>query len=126
MLRTVPRVLVAMGVVAAAATTAGCGGGVDKTQPCNDIQQEIQNLVQTAAGQAKDPAALNKTLRDSAAKIRDRGAPVGDEVEHASDEAATALEQLADRLTEGTPQQADLAPLVDAGKKIRDACAPSS
>jgi hypothetical protein len=119
-------VLVAMGVVTVAATTAGCGGGVDKTQSCNDIQQEIRNLVQTAADQVQDPEALGKSLRDSAVKIRDQGAPVGGDVEQATDEAAKALEQVADQLAEGPPQQSDLAPLVEAGSKIREACTPAS
>jgi ABC-type transporter Mla subunit MlaD len=118
-------VLVAMGVVTAVATSAGCGGSVDKTQPCNDIQQEIRNLVQTAADQVKDPEALGKSLRDSAAKIRDQGAPVGGDVKQASDDAAKALEQVADRLAEGPPQQSDLAPLVEAGSKIGKACTPA-
>lgn len=121
MLRTVPRVLFVMGVVAAA-TTAGCGG-VDKTQPCKNIQQEIQNLLQTGMNQINDPQALSNTLRESATKIRNEGEPVGGDVEQASDEAGAALEHLADRLTQGAPQQSDLDPLIEAGTKIRSACA---
>lgn len=121
MLRTVPRVLFAMGVAAVAAT-AGCGG-VDKTQPCKNIQLEIQNLLQNGIKQINDPPALSQTLRDGATKIRDEGEPVGGDVEQASDDAGTALENLADRLAEGSPQQSDLDPLIDAGTKIRSACA---
>ncbi|MGH3925298.1 MAG: hypothetical protein ACRDTT_20965 [Pseudonocardiaceae bacterium] len=121
MLRTIPRVLVAMGVVAAA-TTAACGGA-DKTEACNNIQQEVQNLFQTASQQIDDPQALASTLRDSATRIRDEGEPVGGAVEQASGETATALNQLADRLAAGSTQQSDLDPLVDAGTKIREACA---
>ena len=121
MLRTVLRVLVAMGVVAAAATTAGCGGGADKTQACADIQQEIRRLAETAAAQSQDPEALGTSLRDSAAKIRDQGVPVGGDVKQASEEAATTLSQFADRVAEGTWQQADLASLVEANNRIREA-----
>ena len=122
MLRTIPRVLVAMGVVAAVATTAACGGA-DKTEACNNIEQEVQNLFQTASQQIDDPQALANTLRDSATKIRDEGEPVGGAVEQASEETASALTQLADRLAEGNAQQSDLDPLLQAGTKIREACA---
>lgn len=120
MRRTVPRVLFVMGVVAAA-TTAGCA--VDKAQPCKNIQQEIQNLLRNGVQQINDPQALIKTLRESAARIRKEGDPVGGDVERASDEAGTALEHLADRLAEGPPQQSDLDPLLQAGTKIGSACA---
>jgi hypothetical protein len=120
-LRMIPRGLVTIGVVAVAATTTACGG-VDKTQPCKNIQQEIQTLVQTSSKQVNDPKAMAATVKNSAAKIRDEGEPVGGEVKKASDEAATALEQLAAKLTSGTPQQADLDPLLKAGSNIKAAC----
>lgn len=122
MLRLIPRVLVAMGVVAAAATTTACGA--DKQEACKNIQQEIQNLAQTASKQIDDPQALGNTLRDSAGRIREQGGPVGGDVEQASEEAAGALERVAGRMADGTPPQAaDLTPLVDAGTKVREACA---
>ncbi|MGH3795281.1 MAG: hypothetical protein ACRDSP_10360 [Pseudonocardiaceae bacterium] len=114
--------LVAIGVVAAAATTAGCGGGVDKAQPCKNIQQEIQNLFQTSAKQINDPKALIGTLKDGATKIRNEGDPVGGDVKKAADEAGTALDQLADKMSHGTPTQADLDPLLKAGGNIKSAC----
>lgn len=125
MLRTIPRVLAAMAVVAAAATTAGCGDAVttaDKNQACTNIQQEFQNLVQAGTQQRQDPQALSETLRGSATKIRDQGAAVKGDVEQATGEAATALEQLASRLASGTPEQADLNTLVQSGTKISTAC----
>lgn len=121
MLRMIPRVLVAMGVVATIATTAGCGA--DKQEACKSIEQEIQNLFQTASKQIDDPEALTTTLRDSATKIRDQGGPVGGDVEKASEDAAGALERVADRMADGSTQQSDLQPLVDAGTKLREACA---
>lgn len=112
--------------MAVAATTAGCGGEtVDKPQACANIQQEFQSLVQAGTQQREDPQALAETLRSSATKIRDQGAAVeGDDVEQATHDAATALEQLADRLAAGEPQQADLNTLVESGTKIRAACGP--
>lgn len=126
MLRTVPRVLVAVGVVVAAATAAGCGGDdtVDKTQACANIQQEFMNLVQAGTQQRQDPQALAETLRNSATKIREQGGSVKGDVEQATGEAATALDQLADRLAAGGPQQSDLDTLVDSGTRIRAACGP--
>lgn len=122
MLRTIPRVLGAVAVIAAAATTAGCGGA-DKTQACENIQQEIQHLVQTGIEQRSDPPAFAKSLQDSAATIRNEGEPVGGDVEQAAEQAATALEKLSERMTQGSLQQADLNPLVEAGTQIREACA---
>lgn len=119
----IPRVLLVVGIAATAATAAGCGGA-DKTEACNNIQQEFQNLVRTATQQREDPPALAETLRSSATKIRDQGKPVEGDVEQATGEAATALEQLADRLTSGSQQQSDLDTLVDSGTKIREACTP--
>lgn len=121
MLRLIPRVLVTMGVVAVAATTTACGA--DKQEACKNIQQEIQTLFQTASKQIDDPQALGNTLRDSAGKIRDQGGPVGGDVEQASEDAAGALERVAERMADGAPQQSDLRPLVDAGTKLREACA---
>lgn len=119
-LRTVPRALFVMGVLVAA-TTAGCG--VDKAQPCKNIEQEIQSL-QAGMKESTDLQALSETLRGSATKIRDEGESVGGDVENASGEAATALEHLADQLSEGgTLQQSDVAPLREAGPKIGSACA---
>ncbi|MGH3917321.1 MAG: hypothetical protein ACRDTC_28505 [Pseudonocardiaceae bacterium] len=107
----------------AVAAAAGCGG-VDKTQPCMNIQQEIQSLLQIGINQVNDPPALATTLRESATKIRNEGEPVGGDVEQAADEAGTALERLAERLGEdGEPQQSDLDPLLKAGADIRAACA---
>lgn len=123
MLRMIPRVLVAIGIVAATATTAGCGGA-DKAEACKSIEQEIQSLFQKSSTQVNDPQALAKSLRDSATKIRDQGEPVGDEVEQASQDAAGALEKVADSIADGSPQQSDLQPLLDAGTKLRTACAP--
>lgn len=125
-LRTIPCVLVAVGVVAAAAAAAGCGADktADKTQACANIQQEFQSLVQAGTQQRQDPQALSESLRNSATKIRDQGGAVEGDVEQATSEAATALEQLADRLTTGTPQQSDLDTLVESGTKIRAACGP--
>ena len=123
MLRMIPRVLVTIGVVAAAATVPGCAG-VDKTQPCKNIQQEIGTMFQTSAKQVNDRNAMAGSLKTSAAKIRNEGKPVGGDVEKASDEAATAVENLADKLAHGaTPQQADLDPLLKAGSNIKSACA---
>lgn len=122
MLRMIPRVLVAIGVVAATATTAGCGA--DKAEACKSIEQEIQSLFQKATTQVNDPQALAASLRDSATKIRDQGEPVGDEVEQASQDAAGALDKVADSIADGSPQQSDLQPLLDAGTKLRTACAP--
>jgi len=119
-LRTVPRALLVMGVVVAA-TTAGCG--VDKAQPCKNIEQEIQSL-QAGMKDINDLQALSATLRDSATKIRNEGESVGGDVENASGEAATALEHLADQLSQGgTLQQSDVAPLREVGPKIGSACA---
>ncbi|HEU0089038.1 MAG TPA: hypothetical protein VFQ77_15550 [Pseudonocardiaceae bacterium] len=109
-------------VTVAAAATAGCGGA-DKTQACKNIQQEIQNLVQTSLQQRKDPQALTKTLQDSATKIRDQGEPVGGDLEQAAEQAASALTTLSERMAQGVPQQSDLDPLVEAGTRIREACA---
>ena len=123
MLRMIPRVLVTIGVVAAAATVPGCGG-VDKAQPCKNIQQEIQTMFQTSAKQRNDPKAMAGSLKASATKIRNEGKPVGGDVEKASDEAATAVEQLAGKLANGAAtQQADLDPLLKAGSNIKSACA---
>lgn len=117
----IARVLVAMGVVAAVAATAGCGA--DKQEACKNIKQEIQALPQKASTQINEPKALAQTLRDSAAKIRDQGGPVGGDVESASDGAAGAFERVADRVANGKPQPADLQPLLDAATKVREACA---
>jgi hypothetical protein len=126
-LGTVPRVLIALGVVAAAATATGCGDSaakVDKTQACTSIQQEFQNLLQAGIAQREDPQALSGTLRSSATKIRDQGSAAEGDLGQATGEVATALEQLADRLRTGTPQQSDLDTLVESGTKIGEACGP--
>lgn len=117
----IPRVLIAMGVVAAVAATTGCGA--DKQEACKNIEQEIQTLFQKASTQINDPQALAQTLRDSAEKVRDQGGPVGGDVESASEDAAGALERVADRMADGKTQQSDLQPLLDAGTKLRQACA---
>ncbi|MGH3942963.1 MAG: hypothetical protein ACRDTG_30950 [Pseudonocardiaceae bacterium] len=120
MLRTVPRALFVIGVVVAA-TTAGCGA--DKAQTCKNIEQEIQSL-QAGMKEITDLQALSNTFRESATKIRNEGESVGGDVENASGEAATALEQLADRLSQGAkPEQAEVASLRQAGPKIQSACA---
>ncbi|MGH3929138.1 MAG: hypothetical protein ACRDTF_04090 [Pseudonocardiaceae bacterium] len=112
--------LFVMGVMVAA-TTAGCG--VDKAQPCKNIEQEIQSL-QAGMKEVNDLQALSETLRDSATKIRDEGESVGGDVENASGEAATALERLADRLSQGgAPEPAEVASLREASPKIQSACA---
>lgn len=121
MLRTIPRVLAAIGVAAVAATTAACGGA-DKTQACDNIEQEFQNLVQATSQHIDDPEAMANSVRQSAEKIREEGEPVGGDVEAATEEAATALTRLAERVADGTIQQTDLDPLVTAGTKIRQAC----
>ena len=121
MLGMIPRVLVAVGVVAAVATTTGCGA--DKQEACKNIEQEIQTLFQRASTQIDDPQALAQSLRDSAGRVRDQGGPVGGDVEQASEDAAGALERVADRITDGKTQQSDLQPLLDAGAKLRQACA---
>lgn len=118
-LRTFPRALLVIGVVVAA-TTAGCG--VDKAQPCKNIEQEIQSL-KAGMKEITDLQTLSDTFRDSATKIRNEGESVGGDVENASGEAATALENLADRLSKGAPEQSDFASLVEAGPKIESACA---
>jgi methyl-accepting chemotaxis protein len=122
-LRTIPRVLATVGLMAAVATAAGCGDDVDKTQACNDIKQEFQDLSQKSAQQVGDPQALAKTLRESASAIRERGEPVGGEVAQAATDGATALERLAGRALDGSMSQPDFALLIDAGEEIGTACA---
>lgn len=122
MLRTVPRVLVTIGFVGAVVLTAGCGGEVDKAQACSDIKQELRTLSQAAAQQVGDPQALAKTLRDSAAKIRDHGEPVGDAVQQATADGSAALQNLAARVTDAPAEQPDLTPLIAAGEQLRTAC----
>lgn len=120
MLQMVPRLLVAVGVVAAVLTTTGCGA--DKAEACKNIDQQIQSLFREAPKLLHDKPALAKTLRDAAAKIRDEGGPVGDDVEDASKNAAVALEHVADRVNKGVAQKSDIQLLLDAGTRLNQVC----
>lgn len=119
-LRMIPRLLVAVGVVATVATTTGCGA--DKAEACKNIDQEIQTLFQEAPKQAHDKPALAKTLREAAGRIRDAGGPVGGNVGEASKNAAVALERVGDRVNKGEAQKSDLQLLLDAGTRLNQAC----
>ena len=94
----VSRLLAVVGVVAAVVTTTGCTA--DKAEACKNIDQEIQALFQVAPKQAHDKPVLARTLHEAAGKIRDEGGPVGGNVEEASENAAVALERVADRVNE--------------------------
>lgn len=120
MLRVISRLLVVVGVVAGVATTTGCGA--DKAQACENIEQEVQTLFQTAPKQADDKPALAKTLREAAGKIRDEGGPVGGNVEAASENAARALESVAGRVNMGELQTSDIKLLLDARTRLNEAC----
>lgn len=121
MSRTIPRVLVAIAVVAAAATTAGCGDD-GTAEACNALKLEVQSLAQTAGGQLDDPETLALTVRSSSVNIRTHGEEAGGDVESAATEVADALEQLSNSIADGSWQNADLAAVSEAGQKIRAAC----
>ncbi|MGH4027109.1 MAG: hypothetical protein ACRDRV_21270 [Pseudonocardiaceae bacterium] len=116
----VPRLLVAVGVVAAVVTTTGCAA--DKAEACQNIDQEIQALFRTAPRQAHDKPVLARTLHAAAGKIRAEGGPVGGDVEEASENAAVALDHVAGRVIKGEAQKSDLELLLDAGTRLNQVC----
>lgn len=119
-LRMVPRLLVAVGVMATVVTTTGCGA--DKAEACKNIDQQIQTLFQTVPKLIRDKPALATTLREAAGTIRDEGGPVGGDVEEASENAADALERVAGRVHQGEARRSDIQLLLDAGTRLNQAC----
>jgi hypothetical protein len=72
--------------------------------------------------QISDPQGLAKTYSDGAAKIREEGKKGGGDVETAANDVAAAMESLGQQVGAGSAQMPDVAPLTNAGIKLKDAC----
>lgn len=106
--------------VLATALLSGCSGG--DTAACEAITKELNTIATEGMKQISDPAALAKTYSDGAAKVRAEGAKAGGDVQSASDELATVMEDFGKTLTANNGQIPDAGAFSAASVKVTEAC----
>jgi hypothetical protein len=108
--------------------TTACSGGADDSKACASMQQDIQQLSQTAMSQISNPTAMAQTYHDKANSIRATANGASGSVRTAGLEVATAIDGLGTdvgNLTSSTstvPQMPNTSALTNAGIALKKAC----